>query len=149
MLKPLYDFELQEKVEDVFGFRLMCEDAKAELKELIGKIDAHLIAQMKEKGISEFKMQLASGINKICYGKKKVEKVIGAEQLQKMLFSDNEAERELSRKALAGGASAWKTAQVKILADTLGLTGLVETTWKEEIELKVIPVEMLEKQGKI
>ena len=68
--------------------------------------------------------------------------------MKKMLCSEDAAEREMANLALTGSQAAWKIAQVKILADTLGIEGLIETTYEDKIEVKVIPVEQIEKRAK-
>ena len=146
-LKPFLEYELAESNEALFVWRMRIEDARKELTEIKAKLDEELIRRMKEQNISSFEIALANGKNKITYGKKKTEKITDPLRLVKMLFSENEGERELSRKALSEGQSAWKIAQVRLIADTLGMPELIKTTFEEEIKLQIIPVEMLEKKG--
>lgn len=142
-LTPFRSFEIWDSKDDLYLARLRCQDARAELNEIISKIDAVLIEKMKSENIRSFETGPEEARQKIIYGQKKTEKLTNPGKLVKMLFSANEAERELSRNALSGGSSAWKIAQVRTLADTLGIEDLIETTVEDKIEVKAIPVNLL------
>jgi len=142
----LHDFDCAETCRDVFTMRLRIEDAMKILKEYKKECDMYLIGRMKEEGKEFFKEKLANGMNIIKYGKVKKEKIVSTKRLIEMLNSEDEAERELATKAISGGQSAWKIAQVKVLADTLGIDDLIETKYEDKIEVKVIPIEQIEKR---
>jgi len=143
----LHDFDCAETCRDVFTMRLRIEDAMKILREYKKECDEYLIDRMKEEKIESFEEHLASGKNIIKYGRVKNEKILSPKRLIDMLDDEDTAKRELVRRALAGGQSAWKMAQVRVLCDTLGIKDLIETKYEDKIEVKVIPIEQIEKRG--
>ena len=119
--------------QDLACFRFKLEQAVSEIKEIKKHLDESLIKKMKDSGLEAVEI----GDFKIFPAKRKTEKIKSVGKLIEMLTSENMAERNLSRAALSSGQSAWKIAQVKVLADTLGLD-LVETKWEDKVEIKAI-----------
>jgi hypothetical protein len=150
-LKPFYDYELTENIDQLFEFRLKIEQAQKELKRIKELADQELIRRMKEQNIESFETQLSGMKNKIYYAEEKKEKITDPKRLEKMLFEGEDNEAELARRCLSFSASAWKPAKVRELADTLGIDRkeLIETNYGQKIEVKILPIELLEKKGVI
>lgn len=139
-----YDIQELESTEQAMLLRGVLQDGIKRIKELIGELDTELIRLMREQSIESFEFGMDDMRRKIYVAKDKKEKITSTSKLRDMLFSEDDAERELSRAALSTGQSAWKIAQVKILADTLGID-LVETTYGDKVMVKEIPVDKLPK----
>lgn len=139
-----YDIEELESTEQAMMLRGRLQDGLKYIKELIAELDLELMRIMREQDIQSFEWGIDELRKKIWVGKKKTEKITNLAKLRQMLFSEDEAEREMSRAAMSSGQSAWKVAKVKELADTLGLD-LVQTTYSDKLEIKEVPVNLLKK----
>ncbi len=142
LLKEIQPFA--DKLEDISSkeelvwYRLRLQDAKSQVQIVIDELDKILVQKMKESDTKE--MEIAD--YKVFLQKEKKETIKDTRVLVKMLTSDNEAERELSRRALSGGQSAWKISQVRLLQDTLGLD-LIETNWGDKIKVQMVDKKFL------
>jgi len=141
-----YDFVEAEDFSGMFFERLAIDGAIKRLKEIKEEFDAELIRRMKEAKLDGVEIDAPTGRVKVYWSKKKKEIITDLKRLQNMLLAGTSDEQALAQRALAGGQSAWKLPQVRVLADTLGLTDLIETTYEDKVEIKILPVEMLEKR---
>jgi len=140
------DIQELETTEQAMVLRGVLQDAQKYLRELISELDINLIRIMREQNVESFEWGFDEDTKRKVYvAKEKKEKITDTRKLRAMLTSDDQAERELSHAALSSSQSAWKMAQVKILADTLGLN-LIETTYGNKVVVKEVPVKLL-KQG--
>ena len=148
-LEVFRDYELAENLDELFAKLCLIQDAKAKLREIESEAKEEMMRRMKEEGVREFRTGPEGQQNLVRYGRKVTHKIKDTRRLIKMLWSANEAERDLSKEALAGGQSVWKIAQVRVLCDTLGIDDLIETQEKDELELKVVPIDQLKAMGVI
>jgi len=151
VLAQYHDFDAMDGLPDMINLRNRIDDATALLAKYKAELDEELIRRMKEQKRASFTMQLASGKSIITYKPKKKETITDAPRLEKMLFEGSKDERELAKKAIPMSPSSWKVAQVRVLCDSLGINQkeLILKTFQDEIKLSLIPVEMLERQGKM
>ena len=143
------DYELAKDNDELFVCRLKIEEAMQELKKIKANLDEELIRRMKEDGIKSFNVMLGENMSCVRYGKVKKQEITNTKKLKEMLTSESHSDRELALNALSDGQSAWKISQVKILQDTIGLEGLVKTTYGNKIEVQVVPVDLLKAKGVI
>ncbi|MFA6152936.1 MAG: hypothetical protein WC716_16560 [Chitinophagaceae bacterium] len=144
------NYEVLQDKDEIFSYRLKLEQAKKELTEIIESLDAHLIRTMKNQNIESFIVKLGDNENKVFYANEKKEKINSPDTLKNMFFSGNDTERDLAKRCLSFSASAWKTAKVKELCDTLGLNqkDFIDTEYTDKIKVTVIPMNILNQKKK-
>ena len=137
-----------EDIQDWYTWRCKVQDGIARMKEILKEFDEEMMQKMDDLGTASFDSGMEGGKVRVIKGKVKKDKITDIPRLVKMLQSPDEATREMAFLALSGSQSAWKVAQVKILADTLGIEGLVATTNQDKLEIKVIPQAILDAKHK-
>jgi len=145
-LEPYTKYEMSETLDELFEWRCKIEDAMAQLREVRANADEELIRRMKEKNLVQFKTQYMGGESVVKYGKKKKTKV-DTRLMKKFLFGGKGSSQDMARDALAGGQSAWKAAKVQLMADTLAIPKLIETTHEDKIVVEIIQTEKLKQMG--
>jgi len=144
-IEAFCEYEDAKTVDDLYFQRLGIDGAIARLRQIKADLDAELILRMAEAGIKEFQYGEPGQGVKVKAFKESKKTIKDTKVLREMLWCDDEAKRDMARKALSESQSAWKTAQVRVLADTLGLD-LIETTWTDKIVVAVIPNSVEAKQ---
>jgi len=147
-LKSYLDWEVVENLEELVIWRYRIEDAMRTLKEYKAKLDEHLIFTMKEQGVKEFSTGPEGNRQTIKYGKKMARKV-NAKALMQMLCEGTTDEHLAAKSCLSSGQSAWKAAQVELIADSMGREDLVKKEFSEKIEVKVQETDKLKAMGRI
>jgi hypothetical protein len=142
------DFEELEDLHEIFSFRCRLDDAAAYIRKAKADLDEQLARHMTEQGVKTYTTGPEGNRIEVRLTKKKTTKV-DTKTLTRMLTDPvDHAEKELARRCLSGGQSAWKAAEVQVAADTLGMP-LIETTWTDTVEVKAVPVDQLKAMGRI
>jgi len=136
------DYELTSGVEPLYEFRVAMLGAMARMREIMDALDQELMRRMKETKTISFEFGLEERRVKVWVGQKTTKRIKDTKPLVELLKQGH----ELAYKALSGGQSAWKTAQVETLADTLGLD-LIEITKEDKLEIKTVPLKVLENKN--
>ncbi len=139
LLESFRDYEAAKTLNEVYWFRLGIDSAIAKLREIKKDLDQEMIRRMKEEGIREIIHDDGQNKTKVYVGHKTSERIKDTSVLIDLL----KAGHELAYKALSSGQSAWRIAQVRLLADTLGLD-LLEIKTEDTLEIKDVPMAVLE-----
>lgn len=135
----------QTRKENMMIARVQIDEAIKRLKEFKSQFDEELLIEMDDQEVTSFPFE--HGMHSIIVSKgKKKKTTINTKALTSMLTSGDPNERGVALNALSGSQSAWKAAQVKVAEDTLGTTGLIETTYEDKVVIKEVPVEVLEQR---
>ena len=143
-IAPLLDFEELDTIEKLFDFRLHIEEAIAQARKAKSMLDNKLLDAMKENGVESFEYGMEENKIVVSIAKEKKDSV-NTEKLISWLKSEDEAERDMALKCLAGGQSAWKPAMARLIQDSIGCKDLCKTTWYDKVKLSAIPKKTLER----
>jgi len=149
VLEPFASFELCEGKDALFMHRLRIEEAMALLREYKEKLDEELVRIMREDGVEEFKSVIRGKPAKVWFSKEKKEEAADTRRLINMLHgNEGDAARDLAFRALSSAKSGvWKTSQLRVLADTVGIDSkeLIRTTFGDKIKVQAVEEDILER----
>jgi len=139
-IEEFLDFEDAETNDELFMARIGIDGAMARLKEIKAKLDEELMRRMTEQGIAKFQFGDANADDgKIVEMKHEAIPAMDTKKLTNMLLGDDPDRRDMARRCLSSGQGAWKKAEVRDVADTIGDRDLIKYTRTGRIVVKAIP----------